>query len=127
VVDNLGCDVPWHFTAFHPDYRMQEHTHTPLATLRRARDIARAAGVNFVYTGNVRDEDGGTTRCSGCGERLIVRDGYRLTVWGLRDDGCCRACGTACPGVFDGPPGGWGARRQPVRLADFAARASALA
>jgi pyruvate formate lyase activating enzyme len=120
LAEHLGPDVPWHFTAFHPDYRMLDRQPTPAATLKRARDIARGHGLHFVYTGNVHDEEGGSTACPGCGERLIGRDWYVLTEWNLTDDGHCRRCGARCPGVFAGPPGDWGARRLPVRLAELA-------
>ncbi len=119
VVQNLGPDVPWHFTAFHPDYKMLDKPHTPSATLTRAREIALSYGLHYVYTGNVHDEVGGSTRCHGCGQTLIGRDWYVLTEWNLIDDGRCPSCGAQCAGVFDGPPGHWGRRRRPVRLADF--------
>ncbi len=119
VVDELGPDVPMHFTAFHPDYKLLDRPPTPAATLSRARAIALSNGVRYAYTGNVHDETGGSTRCHACGERLIGRDWYTLTAWNLTDDGRCRRCGAACAGVFDGPPGRWGARRQPVRLAIY--------
>ncbi len=118
VVEHLGRDVPWHFTAFHPDYRMLDKPSTPAATLERARRIAVSHGVRHVYTGNVHDRAGQSTYCSGCGAVLIGRDWYVLSDWNLTDDGHCRACGTRCPGVFDGPPGSWGARRLPVRLGE---------
>ncbi len=121
VVENLGPDVPMHFTAFHPDWKMLDKPHTPPATLTRARQIARANGVRHAYTGNVHDEAGGSTWCHGCGGLLIARDWYVLADWNLTPDGRCTGCGEPCVGVFDGPPGAWGARRQPVRLADFAA------
>jgi len=120
VVDELGPDVPMHFTAFHPDYKLLDRPPTPAATLSRARRIALANGVCYAYTGNVHDEAGGSTSCHACGERLIGRDWYTLTAWNLSDDGHCRHCGAACAGVFDGPPGRWGARRLPVRLAEAA-------
>jgi pyruvate formate lyase activating enzyme len=119
--ENLGPEVPWHFTAFHPDWRMLDHPPTPPATLRRARAIAREHGLGYVYTGNVRDEEGQSTTCAACGERTIGRDGYVITAWALDDSGRCTACGARCPGVFEGAPGTWGARRMPVRLARFAA------
>ena len=118
LAENLGPNVPWHFTAFHPDYRMRDVNATPRKTLRRARAIAREHGMRHVYTGNVRDLDGGTTFCAGCGERLIVRDGYRLVRWGLDEASACIRCGEACAGVFEAEPGEWGARRRPIRLAD---------
>ncbi|UCE86320.1 MAG: AmmeMemoRadiSam system radical SAM enzyme, partial [Deltaproteobacteria bacterium] len=119
VAENLGPDVPWHFTAFHPDYRMMDTPPTPAATLTRAREIAMRHGLHYVYTGNVHDERGGSTLCHACGETLIGRDWYVLTRWRLTDDGDCRSCGARCAGVFEGAPGDWGARRMPVRLANF--------
>jgi pyruvate formate lyase activating enzyme len=126
VVERLGPDVPMHFTAFHPDWKMMDHPPTPPATLTRARKIALANGVRYAYTGNVHDEAGGTTRCHGCGEAIIGRDWYVMTDWNLTADGRCASCGTACAGRFEGPPGEWGARRLPVRLRDFAANAGGL-
>lgn len=120
VVEQLGPDVPMHFTAFHPDYKMLDRPRTPTGTLRRARDIARRNGVRHAYTGNVHDLEGGATRCTGCEHTVIARDGYRLVAWQLDDDGRCTHCGTPCQGRFDGPPGTWGPRRQPVRLSTFA-------
>jgi pyruvate formate lyase activating enzyme len=116
VVDRLGPDVPMHFTAFHPDWRMLDRPPTPPATLSRARDIAQANGVRHAYTGNVHDPAGQSTRCSGCGGLLIGRDGYEITAWTLAEEGRCPACGTRCPGVLEPTPGTWGPRRLPVRL-----------
>jgi len=121
VADRLGPDVPIHFTAFHPDWKMRSHSSTSRHTLTRARDIAIGNGLRYVYVGNVHDRDAGSTYCHECGGKLIGRDWYVLTDWNLTDDGACAGCGTPCAGVFDGPPGDWGPRRQPVRLADFAA------
>ena len=120
VVERLGPDVPMHFTAFHPDYRMLDVPPTPPETLTRARRIALANGVRYAYTGNVHDPEGQSTWCHACGELVVERDRYRLGVYRLTDDGCCEACGARIPGVFAGPPGEWGTRRLPVRLADFA-------
>lgn len=120
VVEHLGLDVPWHFTAFHPDFKMLDRPRTPPATLRRARDIATRHGARYVYTGNVHDEDAESTYCHACGTRLVGRDWYNLTHWSLTDDGACPACGVTCAGVFDGPPGRWGPRRLPVRIARYA-------
>ena len=117
---NLGPDVPLHFTAFHPDFKMMDKSRTPHATLLRAQTIARDAGLHYVYVGNVHDEQGSSTYCSGCGDKLIGRDWYVLSDWRLTGEGRCQSCGTPVPGVFDGPPGDWGAKRQPVRLRDFA-------
>ena len=123
VVERLGPDVPLHFTAFHPDYKMLDLPPTPPDTLARARRIAIANGIRYAYTGNVHDAAGGSTYCHACGARLIERDWYTLGEWRLTDDGRCAGCGTPCAGRFAGRPGTWGARRMPVRLADFEVRA----
>lgn len=120
VVSNLGPDVPLHFTAFHPDWKMLDRPHTPAATLSRARSIARKNGVRHAYTGNVHDPAGGSTYCHECGKLLIERDWYELGEWNLKPGGVCRFCGTTLPGVFEEKPGAWGQRRLPVRIAQFA-------
>jgi pyruvate formate lyase activating enzyme len=120
MVTRLGPDVPWHFSAFHPDYRMLDRQRTPAATLERARAIARGHGMRHVYTGNVHDPAGQSSYCDACGACVIERDGYELGAWRLDREGSCLGCGKQLPGVFEGPPGRWGARRLPVRLADFA-------
>jgi pyruvate formate lyase activating enzyme len=114
VMEKLGPDVPLHFTAFHPDWKMLDTPPTPPATLKRAREIARGAGLRYVYTGNVHDEAGQSTYCHACGSRLVGRDWYTITAWGLDARGSCASCGEPCPGLFDALPGGWGARRQPL-------------
>ncbi len=116
VVEHLGRDVPMHFTAFHPDYRMLDRPPTPPASLTRAQQIARGNGVRYAYTGNVSDVDGGSTFCHHCGARVIQRDWYELGEYRLDDSGHCQACGTAIPGVFNGPAGHWGRRRKPVAM-----------
>jgi len=116
VVEHLGPDVPMHFTAFHPDWKMRDVDSTPAATLSRARRIARGNGVHFAYTGNVHDAEGGSTWCPSCGSLLIERDWYRLGRWELDGRGCCRSCGHQVPGRFGAAPGQFGARRIPVRL-----------
>ena len=105
-----------HFTAFHPDWKMLDRPPTPGATLARARRIALSNGVRYAYTGNVHDTEGGTTFCHACGARLIVRDWYNLLSWHLTSDGRCEQCGERCAGVYDGPPGTWGARRRGVSM-----------
>jgi pyruvate formate lyase activating enzyme len=120
VVERLGPEVPMHFTAFHPDFKLLDVPPTPPATLSRARTIALANGVRFAYTGNVHDASGGSTFCPACGELLIGRDWYELTAWHLDGEGRCGRCGARCPGRFEDRPGGWGPRRRlPVRLKDF--------
>jgi pyruvate formate lyase activating enzyme len=120
VFENLGPDVPMHFSAFHPDWKMKSVLPTPPATLSRARSIARRNGVRYAYTGNIRHKEGEETSCHACGARLIGRDGYELVEWNLHN-GRCLQCGTPCAGVFENEPGRWGARRLPVWLSDFAA------
>lgn len=116
VVENLGPDVPLHFTAFHPDWKMLDKPSTPPATLTRARDIALSKGLHYVYTGNVHDSRGGSTYCPKCDNLVVERDWYELGRYQLDDSGHCRACGTSIAGVFKGPPGSWGSKRMPVNL-----------
>lgn len=116
VASALGPDVPMHFTAFHPDYRMTDKESTPLATLERARRIARKSGIRYAYTGNVHNPQGESTYCRGCDALLVRRDRYQLAAWGLTEDGRCVRCGEAWAGVVEGRPGGWGPRRLPVTL-----------
>ncbi len=118
VVEHLGPDIPHHFTAFHPSYKMMDLPSTSSRTLNRARQIAMENGERYVYTGNVHDPAGQTTYCHGCGAVLIERDQYRLGYWGLDAEGRCMKCGTPCAGVFEPEPGTWGGRRLPVRLAE---------
>ena len=117
VREQLGPDVPLHFTAFHPDWKMLDVPPTPPTTLRRARSIALRAGLRFVYVGNVHDEAAESSWCPVCGAKLIGRDWYRLTAWNLDADGRCRSCGYRLPGVFESTPGRWGPRRVPLRMA----------
>jgi pyruvate formate lyase activating enzyme len=116
VAERLGPEVPLHFTAFHPDWRMLDRPPTALSALQRARRIGLANGLRYVYTGNVDDTEGATTLCHSCGAPLIVRHRYEIRRWGLTDQGRCSACDAACAGVFAGPPGHWGNRRRAVRL-----------
>jgi pyruvate formate lyase activating enzyme len=120
VVENLGPNVPMHFSAFHPDWKMMDVPPTAASTLWKARRIALQNGVRYAYTGNISDVEGGKTLCHGCGALLIGRDGYVVTDWNL-EEGCCAACGEPCAGHFEDRPGAWGARRLPVRLKEFAA------
>jgi pyruvate formate lyase activating enzyme len=119
VVEQLGPDVPIHFTAFHPDWKMRTIPHTPPATLTMARRIAMKNGVRYAYTGNVSDLEGGSTYCHHCRQKLIGRDWYELSEWNLTIDGKCRFCETPCTGVFEAKPGRWGACRRPVLLKQF--------
>ncbi len=120
IMKELGSDVPLHFSAFHPDYLMLDHQPTPPATLTRARSIAQAAGLRYVYTGNVHDSNGQSTYCHNCGKTVIGRDWYVLSDYKLDEHGACSHCGTPCAGQFGSGPGKFGARRIPVRIADYA-------
>ncbi len=120
VREELGSQVPVHFTAYHPDFKLRTPRTSP-ATVTRARSIARIEGLDYVYTGNVRDRAGGSTFCPGCGSLLIERDGYTLGHWGLDvKDGSasCASCGHDVPGHFDPRPGTWGSERLPVRIGE---------
>jgi pyruvate formate lyase activating enzyme len=116
LMDRLGPDVPLHFTAFHPDWKLMDRLPTPPQTLRMTRQIAGDAGLHYVYTGNVHDPAGQTTHCHACGTVLIGRDWYDITAWHLSTDGRCAACGARCQGVFEAIAGQWGPRRQAVKL-----------
>jgi pyruvate formate lyase activating enzyme len=121
IAETLGPDVPLHFTAFHPDHKLRDKPPTSHQSLARAREIAQANGLRYVYVGNVEDAGRGATYCPCCGERVMGRRGYTLTRWALTPEGRCRACGTSIPGVFTESPGCWGNRAQPIRLRDEAA------
>ena len=119
MMDRLGPDVPLHFTAFHPDWKLTDSPPTPPRTLRMARQIATDAGLHYVYTGNVHDPARQTTYCSGCGAVLVGRDWYDITAWHLDADGRCATCEVRCHGVFEAAAGRWGARRQPMTMRNF--------
>jgi len=116
IMKELGPDVPVHFTAFHPDYKMEDVPPTPPATLTRARHIALEAGLHYVYTGNVHDLDGGTTPCPACQMPLIARDWYHITSYRLTPEGRCPDCGTAIAGRFEAFEGQFGRHRIPVAI-----------
>ncbi len=116
VVENLGPDMPMHFSAFHPDFKMKNVPSTPISTLERAREIAMKAGVRYAYVGNVHDPAADSTWCHNCGARLIERDWYVLGEWNLDEKGCCKNCGTPVAGVFEAEPGHWGAKRLPIHM-----------
>ena len=116
VADELGPDVPLHFTAFHPDYKLDQIPPTPPATLTRARQIARDAGLHYVYTGNVHDTDGGSTHCPSCGQVVIERDWYNILAYRLDAKGACKACGHPIAGRFEEFHGAFGPRRVPVHI-----------
>ncbi len=117
IAEHLGRDVPLHFTAFHPDYKMTDAAPTPLATLQRARRIALGNGLRHVYTGNVHDRAGGTTSCPQCAAVLIERDWHAIRRYELSDDGRCPHCATPIAGRFGVYREAFGPRRIPVRIA----------
>ena len=116
IRDHLGLDVPLHFTAFHPDWKMTDLPRTPAETLMRAREIARLAGLRYVYTGNVHDEEGGTTYCPSCENAVVVRDWYEIRSYRLTESGACSFCGAPLAGRYRTFAKPFGARRIPVRL-----------
>ncbi|MCL2783286.1 MAG: AmmeMemoRadiSam system radical SAM enzyme [Propionibacteriaceae bacterium] len=116
IAAEMGTSVPLHLTAFHPSYRMLDAPATPPSTLRRARTIALNAGLKFVYTGNIVDNDGSTTRCHSCGTVIIGRRGYDVTTYRLTADGRCAHCGAVIPGRWGRTVGNFGNRRRPVNL-----------
>jgi pyruvate formate lyase activating enzyme len=116
IAEHLGPEVPLHFSAFHPDYKMKDIERTPAATLTRARAIAHKAGLRHVYTGNVHDREGGTTTCTGCGTALIVRDWYVILDYRLDAKGRCPTCATPLAGRFGSEAAGFGRRRIPLAV-----------
>ncbi len=108
---NLGANIPLHFSAFHPDYKMMDKEHTPLDILTRSRDIAIKNGLNYVYTGNVLHPQTSATYCTKCKNKIIGRDYYKVSDWNLDDKFKCKNCHTQCHGVFDLKPGDWGNKR----------------
>ena len=125
ILDHLGHDVPLHFTAFHPDFRLEDRGPTPPETLLAAYDVARSLGLNYVYAGNVHAPREGSTWCPGCGELLIERDWYELGRYQL-DGNRCRSCGYQLAGRFDQGRGNWGRKRLPVRIAEFSSAGAKL-
>lgn len=118
IYKELGPDVPLHFTAFHPDFKMTDLPPTPGSTLTRLRRIAIEEGLHYVYTGNVHDQEGGTTFCPSCKAALIVRDWYRIESYRLTADGKCPDCATTIAGRFEAfdSKRQWGRKRIPVAI-----------
>lgn len=115
VASELGPEVPLHFSAFHPDYRMKDTVHTPLITLQRAREIAQGNNLQHVYLGNVHSQAGSATICPGCQTTLVQRQAYELLTWKV-ENGACPVCSTLLPGRFAQTPGDWGNRYHPVAI-----------
>ena len=118
VLNAVGDDVPVHFSAFHPDYRMTDRPNTPHETLMQAHEIAKQTGIKYPYVGNVNDVDRQSTYCPSCGSLIIERNWYALGVYGLNGRQC-RHCGTEISGHFEAQPGNWGRKRQPVDMRQF--------
>lgn len=116
IASELAPHVPLHLTAFHPDHRMPDVPRTPPSTLVRAREIAQEEGLQFVYTGNIRNLDGDLTRCPGCGQAVIERDGYTIRAYRLTADGRCPGCGRVIPGRYDAAADNFGSRRIPIAI-----------
>ena len=116
IAAELGVDVPLHFSAFHPDYKMTDIPVTPPATLVQARTIALAAGLRYVYTGNVHNREGDTTHCPSCGAGLIVRDWYEIERYRVTPDGHCPDCHSRIAGHYEKFGKSFGARRIPVTI-----------
>lgn len=117
IAQHLGPDVPLHFSAFHPDWKMQDIPATPLTSLLNAHQIAKSNGLHHVYLGNVHNKGASSTYCAKCGNQLIGRNWYELSEWNLDSGGKCTNCGHLCVGLFDPEPGNWGAKRLPVEIA----------
>ncbi|MGI8981512.1 MAG: AmmeMemoRadiSam system radical SAM enzyme [Pirellulaceae bacterium] len=121
ILERVGPDVPVHFTAFHPDFRLMDRERTPPATLFTAYEIAKKAGLHYIYAGNIHAPEHQTTYCPGCGKGVIERTGYTINGYNLKGSQCA-ACGTQIAGHFDERPGTWGSKRQPVRIAEYQGR-----
>jgi AmmeMemoRadiSam system radical SAM enzyme/AmmeMemoRadiSam system protein B/AmmeMemoRadiSam system protein A len=125
VLDALGDEVPIHFTAFHPDFRMMDRERTSPEKLFEAYEIARSTGLKFPYVGNIHDVTRQSTLCPGCGELLIERDWYQLGTYAIEIEegtsrGVCSNCRMRIPGQFQKVCGNWGSQRQPIRISEYA-------
>lgn len=123
ILEALGPNVPVHFTAFHPDFRMQDRERTPAEALLAAYEIAVQCGLNYPYVGNIQAPKQQTTYCPGCKRPLIERVGYTITRYDLNYNKCVH-CGVIVAGHYDQVPGNWGSRRQPVRISEFEVQAA---
>jgi pyruvate formate lyase activating enzyme len=98
IADELGVETPWHVSRFHPDYQMHDRGATPAATLQRAYELGREAGLRYVYVGNLPGARLEDTTCPNCGQTVVSRWGFQVTQRRIRD-GQCTNCGTAIDGV----------------------------
>lgn len=118
ISEELGTDVPLHFSAFHPDFRMTDRPNTPASKLLEAYTIAKSFGIKHVYVGNIHDSKHASTYCSGCGEILIQRDWYEIQAVNIVRD-ACRYCGEKLAGRFQESVGTWGRKRLPIDMREF--------
>ncbi|MGN7610621.1 AmmeMemoRadiSam system radical SAM enzyme [Magnetococcales bacterium HHB-1] len=116
IAEKLNTDIPIHFSAFHPTWKLKHRPRTPLSTLLKARQIAKENGLKYVYTGNVQDIKSSSTFCHHCQTPLIARQGWQIQGWNLTRKGLCKRCGTPCSGVWNRQPGQWNAQRVPIRI-----------
>ncbi len=100
IANEVGCDTPWHVSSFHPTYQMTDRTWTPVETVQRARQIGIAAGLRYVYEGNVPGDGGESTWCPGCHASLVTRRGFGVKDISVRD-GKCPLCGFDLDGVWE--------------------------
>lgn len=121
-IASVSPDIPWHVTAFHPDYRMIEPPPTSARTLLRAAEIGEEAGLRYVYAGNLpgRVKDYENTHCPSCNQPLVERENYSVRKYRLTAQGACSYCGANVPGVWTARPetvnvGGWGMPRRVIR------------
>lgn len=116
ILDHLGAEIPIHFTAFHPDFKMTDKPRTSHETLIRARQIALNAGLQYVYIGNVCDKKRESTYCPGCKKVILERNWHELGDYHLKGNNCAH-CGYSIPGIFDmDGPGRWGRKRVPIEI-----------
>jgi AmmeMemoRadiSam system radical SAM enzyme/AmmeMemoRadiSam system protein B/uncharacterized protein (TIGR00296 family) len=120
VLETVGDEVPIHFTAFHPDFRMRDVPPTDPETLAQAYEIAKSIGLKYPYVGNVHNVALQSTYCHSCGELLIERDWYRLGTYKLDESGRCARCSSQIPGHFAWQAGNWGSRREPIQIDRYA-------
>ncbi|GAL05034.1 radical SAM pyruvate-formate lyase-activating enzyme like [Photobacterium aphoticum] len=116
VADHLGPDVPIHFSAFHPDFKMLDKPRTPPNTLIQARHIAQANGLHYAYVGNIFHEEGDSTYCPSCGKQVIARNWFKLGAVNVTDDGLCAFCGEKLAGRFAKREQAFGRQRIPVTV-----------
>ncbi|WOH38034.1 AmmeMemoRadiSam system radical SAM enzyme [Thalassotalea fonticola] len=116
IAENIGLEVPLHFSAFHPDFKMLDKGKTPIATLLKARKIAQSYGLKFVYCGNVFDVDSDSTHCPNCQHPVIARNWYEISEYHLTENGNCQHCGQQIPGRFSEFSNSFGRKRIPIAI-----------